>query len=41
MAVGRYGFGQVGSFERRVATLGGKGHGFHGGHPRVCLMPPI
>ena len=39
MAVGRYGFGQVGSFERRVATLGGKGHGFHGGHPRVCLMP--
>lgn len=26
-------------FKRRVATLGGKGNGFHGGHPRVCLMP--
>ena len=28
---------QGGGLERRVATLGGKAHGFHGGHPRVCL----
>ena len=32
---------QGGGLERRVAPLGGKGHGFHGGHPQVRLMPPI
>jgi hypothetical protein len=34
-------FGQLGGLECRVATLGGKGHGFHVGHPQVRLMPPI